>query len=351
MDGETYKVKGPSPTEKVGDAFNYMGRMLFKPFRLKFWLWLGLVAFIMDLTSGGCQVNVPSGGDMKELPPGARDAFRNMGRWAEANTEILIVIGAIAVLLAIVVGLLLLYLSCRFSFVFIDCVARNRVEIRESFRATREQGNSYFLWVMGITLIAILSFILLGGTIGLSVYLMSQSGKPSALGIIAIILVVLLFFVAIFALIFLNLFTSDFVLPIQYLKRIRILEAWANFYPYLRNNVGHFALYVLMKVVLGIAGGIAAGIAGLLVGCICCCLGGIPLGALFYGLIQTAGWSWGWLIVIVPTGIAFVLLLRYVLSVVVLPVPVFFRAYSLYVLETVGDEYLVLQRFQEERGF
>src|SRR6185312_3129470 len=100
-------------------------------------------------------------------------------------------------------------------------------------------------------------------------------------------------------------FTVDFVVPILFLRGGKCLDAWKEFWRLLCAHAGLFTLYVLFQIVLGMAIGIIVLFAILLTCCIAGCLMAIP----------------------------------YIGTVLLLPVLIFQRAYSLYFLQQFGTAY------------
>ena len=120
----------------------------------------------------------------------------------------------------------------------------------------------------------------------------------------------MVFYIFVVGMIFLLIrkFTMDFVVPIMYLRGNRCLEAWREFRPLLSANVGNFALYILFQIAISIVLGMMV-LAILIVCCILCCF----------------------------------LMIPYVGAVVLLPITMFKRAYSLYYLAQYGPSYNVFQ--------
>ena len=115
------------------------------------------------------------------------------------------------------------------------------------------------------------------------------------------------FFLLVLALVWglLVMFTEDFAVPVMYLRRCRVLAAWREVWGLLSANPGAFALYVLFKMVIGMAVGTIA----MLVFCAtCCCLAILP----------------------------------FLWAVVLLPLFVFVRSYSLYFLGQFHPGYQLL---------
>jgi hypothetical protein len=100
-------------------------------------------------------------------------------------------------------------------------------------------------------------------------------------------------------------FTMDFVVPVMFLRRSRCLAAWREFYRLLGAHPGQWILYILFQIVLTIAIG---ALVVMVVIITCCCAGCL-------------------------------MALPYLGTVLLLPILVFKRAYSLYFLAQFGPEY------------
>ena len=101
-----------------------------------------------------------------------------------------------------------------------------------------------------------------------------------------------------------QVFLKDFVVPIMYLRRQSTMESWREFHrELLWGRKGTFTLYLLFKVVIAIV----VGLLGFAMFCMSCCLATIP----------------------------------YLGAVIMLPLTVFNRAYSLSFLEQFGPDWWV----------
>ena len=99
--------------------------------------------------------------------------------------------------------------------------------------------------------------------------------------------------------------TTDFVVPLQFLRQSRCLDAWRELGGLARGNVGHLVLYFLFRIVLAIA--IAVVVVAIVLGtcCVAGCLFAVP----------------------------------YLGTVLLLPILLFERAYSLHYLAQFGPDY------------
>jgi hypothetical protein len=109
-------------------------------------------------------------------------------------------------------------------------------------------------------------------------------------------------------------FLKDFVVPVMYIEKSTCMAGWSRFMSVLSANKGRFALYILFQIVISMAIG-AIVMAVVLVTCCCAaCILGIP----------------------------------YIGTVLMLPLLVFERSYSLYYLGQYGPEFDVFARVQDE---
>ena len=151
-----------------------------------------------------------------------------------------------------------------------------------------------------------LIFLVIGGIGFISIAIPCLNAKafaPAAIpGIVAVSTFTLLY-VIITA--YIGRFVEDFIIPIMYNLDMTIMEAWRKFNEIYKENSGKLIVYGLFYMVLGMASGIAVLSFAILTCCIGACLMAIP----FIG------------------------------TVVMLPVTVFFRAYSLEYLAQFGEGY------------
>lgn len=235
----------------------------------------------------------------------------------------------VLVVILLAITLLFVWLSARFNFVFLDLMVNRDVSIRQSFRAHRALGNSYFLWSLGFVTVGIL---------GLSI------------GIGASVLMAFIWWLWAFAtLIFILMFmmigmiAADFILPVMFQDRSTALKAFGEFAK-CRPKVGSIFKYFLVKFGLGIAALIVLLAAGLAVA--------IPvvLGVVMFVLPTTFLWAHSlvWLrlsvlVLDILISAAFVLGGIIAFGMLTLPIPIFFRAFELTYLARLIPQYNLMQ--------
>ncbi len=296
--------------EPLRRAWQRTKRLLFAPFDLTRWLTIAFAAWLAGLAGGGAGGGNPG----FRMGPGGRPGFLlhrphhfplsaapfEHGLWIP-----LILLAAVLVVALLV---LLLWLSSRAKFVFLDDVVKGRGAVVEPWRRLAPQGNSLFLWRLGFALVCLLvaGFVaaIVIGLAGGPWHLGFSSARTAAATLFAAgALVTFGLGVAAVALIL-----DSFIVPIMYSTGLRASEAWRQFLPWLERYAGPFLLYALFVLALWV--GVAAAVVA--AGLFTCCVGFI------------------------------VLAIPYVGTVVLLPVYVTYRAYSLEFLAQLHPGFAML---------
>jgi hypothetical protein len=289
--------------EPLSRAWNRMKIALFKPFDLHKWFVVGFNAFLaglMEASNGGGGSRFSKRGDF-----GAFIHFPQTA-WAWlAGHPFWAALIAFGLLVAIVVVVVLTWVSARGTFMFIDNVVKNSVEIAKPWREYQKEGNSLFVWRL---LIGIMAFVTFGAVFavffarGAALY---EAGISPALPLGLIMGLGLAFFALVVIWGYINLFLKDFVAALMYRDRVRCGQAWKLFLGVFGKAPFHFIAYGILIFLLIIAFVIAVILAGL----VTCCI--------------------GWILLAIP----------YISTVVTLPVWYTYRGFSLEFLAQFGPEY------------
>lgn len=297
-------MTNPSVLAPVGMALETVRRVLFQPFNLVKWLTIGFTAWLALLGDGmGTGFNFNLGSFNKEP---ASQCGRIAWEWIQAHLLLIIPLFLLFFVVAVVAGLLIWWLSCRGKFMFLDNVVGNRAEIVEPWHKFRAQGNSCFLFLIcfGIAAAAVL---ILGGGMVLLVGWPDISHSHFGWRAAAAIGIGSVFFLCFLITISCGLaFWEDFVIPIMALRKCRIMEGWSVFFELFRKQAGIFILYLLFRAALGMA----IGFITLFLCCLLCCT------------------------VLIP----------YIGTVILLPIHVFWRSYSVHFLGQFNEN---LKMFEE----
>jgi len=292
--------------EPVSPALERVKRVLFQPFDLGKWFVIGFCAWLACLGEGG------GGGFNFQVPVGGgnhggaefRHDFEQAKNFVLGNLEWIIPLAAFVVVIGLGLGLLILWLNSRGKFMFLHCVALDRAEVSKPWSQFAHQGNSLFRFRFGLGLIGWVFTMPLVALIIVLIFRMVQRGEPDAGGILGAVGLglVLIGLAIVFAII--HKLTMDFAVPIMFLRRNRCLQAWRELWTLLSSNAGQFILYFLFSIVLAMAINLMVMVVMIATCCFCC-----------------------------------LMLLPYVGTVLLLPVLMFKRCYSLYFLAQFGREY------------
>jgi hypothetical protein len=235
---------------------------------------------------------------------------------------------------ALLFGILFLYLSSMMRFVLFDSVVTKRCEIRESWRRRHAAGMRLFFWHILLAVISWSVMLVLIGIPALIAFSMGwfkDPGEHMAPLVLGGIFVFMIFFVIVITIAVVTVFTKDFVVPQMALEDISAMEGWRRLIPMMKSDIGAYAAYIGMKIVLSMGAAIVFGIAT----AIAVVLLMIPAALIGITAVvagKAAGLTWTPVVIawgVVAVIIAFMVIL-YVVSFVSVPGIVFFPAYSLY---------------------
>ena len=292
-----------SVIDPIGPAFEEVKTILFKPFDLGKWFVIGFCAWLAFLGSGG-----PGGGSGGRGGrfPDAHEAFGQAKEFVLENLDWIIPVVIFVVMLGIVLWLVFTWLSSRGRFMFLHCVAENKAEVKVPWAKFRQHGNSLFLFriVLGLIGFAAVGLPILL-TVGCVVMMIAGDGAI-VIGVLGIVMTGLIAVAIAIVFAVIGKFTTDFVVPIMFLRTTSCTAGWREFLTILSANKSRFVLYILFQIVINIVIGVIISM-GFCIGCCLCC-------------------------------VSLLLLIPYIGTVILLPVLVFKRAYSLLYLQQFGPE-------------
>jgi hypothetical protein len=275
------------------EAFELTKKVLFQPFDAKKWFIIGFAAWLAALGSGGSF----------NYPFNRSDKVQKVNDAISQIPNSVLVIG-ISLLIFLVLALIVVFawLRARGGFMFIDCIVKNRAAIAEPWREFRKEGNSYFLFwlVVGLVIVvfaALLSVPLIVLAIKGRYYLDLRRDHLDVYVLLAIagwvfVMVLLVIACALIA---------SFMMPVMYRRRCRAYEAFRAAVSLIAAHPGEIVLYCLFLIVLAIATGLISCFAI----CATCCIAALP----------------------------------YVGTVILLPVYILLRSFSLLFLRQFGPDY------------
>ncbi len=287
----------------LGRAWERMKQALFRPFDLHKWFVVGFNAFLAGLAEGynggggGRSTRRASFGEFLDFPGRAWEWLNQHPGWFAT----IIFIAAAAIVFLIV----LLWLSSRGKFMFLDNVVHNRAEVANPWREYRREGDALFVWRLVFSLVVIALFVAFAVFFFLTAAELWEESPGHRLPVSYFVGLGLIFLVLIVVTGFVSLFLDSFVVPLMYKDRLTAIQGWRRFLALLGRHPFAFILYgflMLGLMLLFVATVIVAGI-------VTCCI--------------------GWILLVIP----------YIGTVVTLPVWYTFRAFSLEFLGQFGPEY------------
>jgi len=272
-------TKNISLIQALAEGWSWMIEVLFRPFSAGKWLVIGFSAWLAGLAS--CGSGGGSGTGSSEDLDGSLPSAQSIWEWMTANAWIvaLIAVGCLGLMIFIV---LVLWISSRAKFIFLDNVVRNRAEIVEPWKRYRRLGNSLFAF----HLLAAGTLIAIAIGLALAAWLVIGSdggfgGGFDGIGVGASITAVMgsLFLILLTAYVF--FFTDAFVVPLMRHFDLGLLDGWRRFLQTL--NAHPFRFFGTGLFVFGLF--ILATVLIVITGVMTCCLGFLLLMVPYIGTL------------------------------------------------------------------
>ncbi len=309
-----------SYSEPLSRAWLRMKTLLFRPFDIGAWFVLGFSAFLAGLgdsfSSNGGNFTNRFQGDTGFDNIG--EMTRDLGDYSQGLMANSFAVGLaiLAGIIILVIALVMLWLSSRGKFMFLDNLIHQRTEVTKPWREFAAQGDSLFVWQVGYWIISMV-FLGMCALLGVAVFvplLATEAGW-----IITVPLVIIagtIAFILLVALLYIDFFLSAFVVPIMHRDRIGTMAAWSQFLAIFREHPGSFFLSGIFYMLLTLLSLMAY----LVVGLLTCCV--------------------GLLLMAIP----------YVGSVITLPAAVTLRYFTLDFLGQFGDDFKILDPVSPDQG-
>jgi len=318
-----------SAVDVISPAFLRMKQNLFSPFRLSQWVRLAIVGFLAgELGTGN---GVAGQFSPKSIQSGS--GFPSMGVPFGGGILFAVLTGLL-VLLAIVLGIVFLYISSRMRFVLFDSVIAGECSIRKFWRPRGTLAFRYFVWQLLAGLCVLIGVILLFAVPLAFAYGVGWFSSPRdhllplILGgiLLALILIAVACAVGI-----VKVLVKDFVVPQMVFDDVSVGEGWRRLWSMMKQEKASYVAYIGMKIVLAFAAAVFFFVATLIVLVVLLIpVGGI--GAITVLVGHAAGLTWNPLtiaIAIVVGGIVLAAFL-FIAALISVPATIFFPAYSMY---------------------
>jgi hypothetical protein len=292
-----------SVTLPVSQAIERVKLLLFQPFDPGKWFTIGFCAWLAHLGEQGFRGNYNFGSrrDVGNI----REAFEHMRAFVMENLYWILPLAIAVVIISVALGIVMMWLNSRGKFMFLHCVALDRTEVSVPWHKFAREGNSLFLFRLVLGLIGMIAMLPLVAVAVVIVVGMVRRGEPDIHSILLLVGILLMLIAVGLVFAVIRKLTTDFVVPIMFLRGVNCLEGWREFLRLISANVANFVVYLLFQLALGLATGALVLVVIIATCCIACCLIAIP----------------------------------YLGTVLLLPVLVFQRSYSLHYLAQYGRAY------------
>jgi hypothetical protein len=291
-------MNGTEPNIEIfkpfGEAFELTKKILFQPFDWKKWFVIGFAAWLANLGSGGGSFNYQFN---------RRDEIQKVNDAISQIPHPILLFGvSLLILLVLALMILFAWLRARGSFMFVDCIVKNRGAIAEPWRQFQKEGNSYFLFSLVIAFVFVIFAVLLA----LPLIILAIKGHDylylhgDRLDVYVILIIAGWIFVILLVLIGWSLIAT-FMVPVMYRRRCRAYEGFRAAVSLIAARPGEILLYCLFLLALAIATALISCLAI----CATCCVAALP----------------------------------YIGTVILLPIYVMLRCFSLCFLRQFGPDY------------
>ena len=258
-----------SAVDCVRPAVDRTEKFMFSPFRWARWWRMALLGLATGefASQGGCNFG---GGDWSKITnPSGGGATSPLPHSIPGITAATIAtLITVAVVGAIVLVIVHLYVSSVARFMYFDAVATGRVRLREGWKRWSAHGFRYFLFNLAFMAIVFGIFLLTGGFIFLLAWKSGvfHNAKEHA-GMIVLAAVVLLPIFLLFMLLLMvaGVLIKDFLIPIIALEDITIPDALWKLWRMIKTKKSDYAMYLLIKIAMAVGVGIALGIINLII--------------------------------------------------------------------------------------
>lgn len=318
--------------DAITPAFEHARQQLVRPFRASQWAKLGLVGLLAgEMGSGGGGCNPGS----FQVPTHPNHSQRFL-ETALPSISPMLTASLIAVLIVagLVFLIVFLYVNSVMRFVLFDSVVAKECRIGYSWSGRQGPGRRLFVWQVLLALISIVCFTILIGIPAGFAFLVGWLRAPREhlipliMGGMALFFILLLF---VLTQLVVHVITKDFVVPQMALEGVSAIEGWRRLWPQLKREIGGYAAYLGMKIVMAIGAAIILGILSVIVFLMFIIpVGGVGVVAIIAGMAAGLTWNLYTITLAVVVGAIVVFSLLYLMSLISVPAVVFFPAYSIY---------------------
>lgn len=324
-----------SAVDAINPAFQHAKQQLFYPFRFAQWVRLAFVGMLAGEmgSSGGCNFH-----GSFPTPHRDRGTEHLLGTsWPPHlahHAGVLLGLIPFLIVAGLVLFVLLTYVSSVMRLILFDSIISRECHVRQGWARRQPHGFRYFVWQLGLMLVTLAaSLILIGGPVlyAWAIGLFVHPREHLFLLIVGGLMLFLLLLVIMVVAGVVHVMTKDFVVPQMALEDITATEGWRRLWSLLKAEKGGYAVYILMKIGLAIAVSITFGFVMVIVLlALLVPISGAGLAAVLVGKAAGLTWNLHTIVLAIIAGCILFAVMMFLISLIYVPVIVFFPAYSIY---------------------
>jgi hypothetical protein len=322
-----------SAVDTITLAFQHTRRQLIQPFRFWQWVRLALVGLLAGEMGSSGSFNFPSGGFNVPQQGGSPRHLLD-SPFPNIDPALLGVLITILVVAGLVFFFLMLYISSVMRFILFDSILAKECRIRASWSRRQGPGWKYFLFHLGLCFVTMACAVVI---IGIPAAIAFAAGwfKHPADHVVPLVLfgivVFFVFLVFVIGMAVVQVLTKDFVVPQMALEGITAMEGWRRLWAMIKAEKSGYAIYIGMKIVMAIGAGIIITMVSLiLILVIAVPVVAVIVAGVFGAKSAGVGWNAFTITAVVVASCVLIALLLFLMSLISVPVIVFFPAYSIY---------------------
>jgi hypothetical protein len=331
-------------TDVISASIEWTKTLLFRPFDLKKWIALYIIAMLAFQVQGGCKMNTNMDNrQAKQVAESVGIAPGEMLEEAKSSLEGTIgskggfplgLVVFFSVLLTLILVLLVQWLYSVFTFVFIEAIVTNDASFKAPFARNKPLGNSFFAWnvTYGALFLGSLGLIIWHAVRNSSIF----GGLGNAM---------LLFIAGSLV----SFFVADLVVLVMYKDRSSIRGALPVAFALFRFHMLDFIKYAFVKLLLSIATAILSGalaLAGIIIMLVPAGTVALMLGALYK--VTPPGMKFLAAILAGCVGVPVAFALVFLFGAAFLPFPVFHKVFNMKFLAKVEERYNLFREEKDE---
>ncbi|MFH1406544.1 MAG: hypothetical protein ABIH01_00860 [Candidatus Omnitrophota bacterium] len=347
----------------IDESINRTKEICFRPISVKKWIWLTIIAMLAGQTIGGCNLNIPTSFRRAAIEQESRQPTAQVVLCAEKTaipsqppvplakrlTPVIIVMFLFLGACGIFAFFLWIWLYSRFNFIFVNAVVNNNASVKQPFLENKTQGNSLFIWeaLVSSGFLILLGVLVINAIAALNkAGLLGQGNETDYLKLIAILLPSLTMVITLVVMAMLmDFLLRDFLVPIMYKAKVGIIGGWRRFFSVFGRNKWNLFCYCIVKFGLGIVAAIISAVCAVMIALVV--LIPIIIAGLILVFVYRLMGPGGKIIFILCGmffGIPLALALVFFFNALFIPIPVFFRVFSIKFLGSIDKSYELIPK-------